>query len=176
MLSIATSSNKRQHLLKRDISVHPTLTLASTFQQQETIAKAKLGKHPRPATSPTTQGFPPISLMPIAGVFMMVQWQPNPPKPTSEPQADGQARLLDSELTAMAAAAGMPLPTRPDPKQRKHAGMRVLVHDRDKVFSAEEVKGATRPTRWQKVVADSPSGRTTEKRQEKLRKRLFLLY
>ena len=38
-----------------------------------------------------------------------------------------QARLPDSELTAMAAAAGMPLPAHPDPKQRKHAGMRVLL-------------------------------------------------
>ena len=38
-----------------------------------------------------------------------------------------QARLPDSELTAMAAAAGMPLPPHPDPKQRKHAGMRVLL-------------------------------------------------
>ena len=38
-----------------------------------------------------------------------------------------QARLPDTELTAMAAAAGMPLPTHPDPKQRKHAGMRVLL-------------------------------------------------
>lgn len=38
-----------------------------------------------------------------------------------------QARLPDTELTAMAAAAGMPLPAHPDPKQRKHAGMRVLL-------------------------------------------------
>ena len=38
-----------------------------------------------------------------------------------------QARLPDSELSAMAAAAGMPLPAHPDPKQRKHAGMRVLL-------------------------------------------------
>ena len=38
-----------------------------------------------------------------------------------------QTRLPDNELTAMAQAAGMPLPAHPDPKQRKHAGMRVLL-------------------------------------------------
>ena len=38
-----------------------------------------------------------------------------------------QTRLPDNELTTMAQAAGMPLPAHPDPKQRKHAGMRVLL-------------------------------------------------
>ena len=40
---------------------------------------------------------------------------------------DVQGRLKDSELTAMAGAAGMPMPAHPNPKQRKHAGMRVLL-------------------------------------------------